>query len=348
MFASMHGLGREEIPLASRRWVSAGLILLVIALGGLLYYKWAGSIATVESVRIANAWTRSAESITTGSILRSTINYFERVWIALVFGILIGATVRAVISPSWVAKLLGRGSSLRRQIAGGLSGAPLMLCSCCVTPIFTSVYQSGASLGSALGMMLASPGLNVAALILTFMLFPLGISLSRLAAALAAVFFLPLLLERLFGNSVKPIGPPRGEGYSEGPQDFREFSLRFMKSAGYLTIVTVPLIVAGVVLSSLILPVSLSASRSAALFTLPIIGAIAVAVALPTFFEIPLGILLLQMGAPGAAAAMLFAGPIINMPSLFILAQQTNPRVSISLASGIWLLAMGAGLAASL
>jgi len=198
-------------------------------------------------------------------------------------------------------------------------------------------------------MMLASPGLNVAALTLTFMLFPLGISLSRLAAALAAVFILPLLLERLFGNFVKkPIGTPRGEGYSEGPRNFREFLLRFMKSAGYLTIVTVPLIAGGVVLSSLILPVSLSASRSAALFTLPIIGAIAVAVALPTFFEIPLGILLVQVGEPGAAAAMLFAGPIINMPSLFILAQQTNPRVSIVLASGIWLLAMGAGLAASL
>jgi hypothetical protein len=277
-----------------------------------------------------------------------TINYFSRVWIALVFGILIGATVRALISPAWVSKLLGQGSTMRRQIAGGLSGAPLMLCSCCVTPIFTSVYQSGASLGSALGMMLASPGLNVAALTLTFILFPLGISLSRLAAALVAVLILPLLLERVFGNSVKPVSLPREEAYSEGPRNFREFSLRFIKSAGYLTMVTVPLIAGGVVLSSLILPVSLSASRNAALFTLPIIGAIGVAVALPTFFEIPLGILLLQMGAPGAAAAMLFAGPIINIPSLFILAQQTNPRVSMLLALGIWLLAMGAGLAASL
>src|SRR5687768_4014364 len=169
----MYEAAKEETPLANQRWVSAGLIVLLLALGGLLYYKWAGSIATVESVRIANTWTRSADSITTGSVLRTTINYFDRVWIALVFGILIGATVRALISPAWVANLLGRGSTIRRQIAGGLSGAPLMLCSCCITPIFTSVYQSGASLGSALGMMLASPGLNVAALILTFMLFPL-------------------------------------------------------------------------------------------------------------------------------------------------------------------------------
>jgi hypothetical protein len=344
----MYEAAREEIPLANRRWVSAGLIALLIALGGLLYYKWTGSIATVEGVRSANAWTRSADSITTGSILRATINYFDRVWIALVFGILIGATVRALISPAWVAKLLGRGSTTRRQIAGGLSGAPLMLCSCCVTPIFTSVYQSGASLGSALGMMLASPGLNVAALALTFMLFPLGISLSRLAAALAAVFIVPPLLERLLGNSVKPISLPREEGYLKGPRNVREFSLRFIKSAGYLTIVTVPLIAGGVVLSSLILPVSLSASRSGELFALPVIAAISVVVALPTFFEIPLGILLLQMGAPGMAAAMLFAGPIINMPSLLILAQQTNSRVSIWLAAAIWLLAMGAGLAASL
>ncbi len=38
-----------------------------------------------------------------------------------------------------------------------------MLCSCCVPPIVTSVYEQGARLGSALAVMLAAPGLNLAA-----------------------------------------------------------------------------------------------------------------------------------------------------------------------------------------
>jgi len=78
------------------------------------------------------------------------------------------------------------------------------------------------------------------------------------------------------------------------------------------------------------------------------VAAIAVLVALPTFFEIPLAMVLLNLGAPGAAAAMLFAGPIVNLPSLFVLARETHARLAVSLAAGIWLLAVGVGLALSL
>jgi uncharacterized membrane protein YraQ (UPF0718 family) len=106
----------------------------------------------------------------------------------------------------------------------------------------------------------------------------------------------------------------------------------------------VPLITAGVVLSTLILPISLSNSTHGGLVALIVLGAISVLVALPTFFEIPLGILLLEMGAPAAAAAMLFAGPIINMPSLLILARQTNAKVAAALAAAIWIVAVATGL----
>jgi uncharacterized membrane protein YraQ (UPF0718 family) len=72
-----------------------------------------------------------------------------------------------------------------------------------------------------------------------------------------------------------------------------------------------------------------------------------VLVALPTFFEIPFALLFLSFGAPGAAAAMLIAGPMVNLPSLLILARETRPKVAIALALGVWLLAVVAGLSAS-
>ena len=335
----------QPVPIPRRRAVAvAGLILLLTTLLALFTYKWSGSVRTIESVRAAG-WTKSPDAITTGGVLKTTINYFGRVWIALVFGILIGAAVRALLSPKWIVALLGQGGTVRRQLSGGLSGAPLMLCSCCVTPIFTSVYERGARLGSALSMMLASPGLNLAALVLTFMLFPLNLSLARLGAALAAVFLLPVLLERLFGGTLKPVLPPGG--VEEGPRSFRDFGIRYFKSVGYLTAVTLPLITAGVLLSGLLLPYGISGTGGRAVLAVLGVAAISVVVALPTFFEIPLAILLLQMGSPGAAAALLFAGPIANLPSLFVLARETSWKVSVGLATGIWLLAVVAGLGVS-
>jgi len=71
-------------------------------------------------------------------------------------------------------------------------------------------------------------------------------------------------------------------------------------------------------------------------------------VALPTFFEIPLALVLMQLAGPAAAAPMLFAGPIVNLPSLFILARQSRAPIAIALAAGIWLLALAAAWAAHL
>ena len=50
------------------------------------------------------------------------------------------------------------------------------------------------------------------------------------------------------------------------------------------------------------------------------------------------------LAGPAAAVPMLFAGPIVNLPSLLILARQTSAKVALSLGAGIWLLALAAGL----
>src|SRR6266480_4214465 len=307
-----------------RSYLVVGFVLMLVVLCGLFYYKWGGAIRTVAGVRAAGAWSGSATGLTTGGVLRETLFYFRRIWIALVYGLLIGAAVRAFVSPRRLVALLGRGGSVRRQVVAGLAGSPLMLCSCCITPVFQSVYERGARLGSALAVMLASPGLNPAALLLTFILFPGPLAVARLTAALAIVFVLPVALERMFGASL----PPSRSVDRAAEED-------------------VPLVAAGVLLSSLVLPLSVKLSTGGALVVVALVAAIAVLVALPTFFEIPLAMLLTSLGAPGAAAAMLIAGPIVNLPSLFILARETRPRLAVALAVGVWLLAVAAGMAVS-
>jgi uncharacterized membrane protein YraQ (UPF0718 family) len=79
-----------------------------------------------------------------------------------------------------------------------------------------------------------------------------------------------------------------------------------------------------------------------------LVAFVSVLVALPTFFEIPLALLMLQMGAPeGTAVAMLVAGPIVNLPSLLVLGRETRPRLAVVLGLAVWAIATLAGLATS-
>jgi uncharacterized membrane protein YraQ (UPF0718 family) len=107
------------------------------------------------------------------------------------------------------------------------------------------------------------------------------------------------------------------------------------------------LVIVGALLSSVILPFSVRLSTGGTLLVVALVAALAVLLALPTFFEIPLALLFLSVGTPGAAAAMLVAGPIVNLPSLLILARETRPKVALALALGVWLLAVLARLSVS-
>src|SRR5215510_5863683 len=134
------------------RW---GLFVLVLApiVGSLIVYK---SMSSMKALRVAwdsHTLIARPEIVALGptsdiSVLQRSLNYFSAIWPALVFGILIGAAVRAFVSPQWFAHIVKRRSLT--QVTAGLAGAPLMLCSCCVAPIFTSLVEASERVGPAL------------------------------------------------------------------------------------------------------------------------------------------------------------------------------------------------------
>ena len=173
------------------RAITGGLLLLVL-IGGLVTYKSAGAIRQVESARASGLLTARADVVPVApapsiGIVARSVNYLSVIWPALAFGILISAAVRAFIPAAALARVLG-GGPLRGQVLAGASGAPLMLCSCCVAPVFSSVYRRSSRLGPSLALMIAAPALNPAALVLTFLLFSSDIAWSRLLMSLVAVF----------------------------------------------------------------------------------------------------------------------------------------------------------------
>jgi uncharacterized membrane protein YraQ (UPF0718 family) len=202
------------------------------------------------------------------------------------------------------------------------------------------MYERSSKLAPSLALMLAAPVLNPAALILTFMLFDYRVAIVRLIIAACAVFFTGVLIERFV--KVKPI-----ECAPFDQEQNQPLLLRFLRSCGQVAIRTLPLIVAGVLISMAIalwLPVGALASTRGQLVATIIVALVAVPLAMPTFFEIPLALLLLSAGAPaGAAMAVMIAGPAINLPSLFTIAKSTNWKVAGAVALSIFLLAVLAG-----
>src|SRR5262249_40892564 len=159
-------------------------------------------------------------------------------------------------------------------------------------------------LGSSLALMLAAPGVNVAALALTFTLLPLHVAVARTASALLIVFGLSTLVGWVFEDST--IGSlDRSVNIDEmGPISWAGFVVGFGRSLVYLPVVTVPLILTGVLLSGFLLPRAVDSSGAAIGTAIAVVALVGVLVALPTFFEIPLTLLLLQLGAPvGACVA---------------------------------------------
>jgi uncharacterized membrane protein YraQ (UPF0718 family) len=328
-------------------------VRIVILLGFtamLVAYKTRGAVGVLSS-----AWRTGTIASRPGVVafgkqvaaigaLDRSVNYFLVIWPALVFGILIAAAVRAFVSPNWFARLL-KGNSVKTQLAAGLAGAPLMLCSCCIAPVFTSVAQSSLRLAPALGLMLASPALNPAALALTFMLFEPSVALSRVFAGLIAVLAIGPAVEQMFPHVQLKL-QPRSDAAATGADP--SVLQRLLSSVGVVSLRTVPGLVIGVVISMMIvqrLPdqfFTSPANRTAAIL---ITAIIAVPLALPTFLEIPLALSLLSVGFPaGAAVALLFAGPAVNLPSLISVARVSGWKVAAAVAGLVWIVAAGAGL----
>src|SRR6266852_5707343 len=181
------------------------LLPLLLIIGALIAYKSSAALTAIGKVSATGIFTPRSNVIpgvgaSEAGIVTRTLNYFLVIWPALVFGILISGAVSTFISPQWLARLLER-RSLRSQAIAGLAGAPLMLCSFCVAPIFTGVYERSARLGPSLGLMIAAPALNPAALILTFMLFDYKVGTVRLGASIAAVLFTGLIADLVLGET---------------------------------------------------------------------------------------------------------------------------------------------------
>jgi uncharacterized protein len=327
------------------------MLLLVGLVAGLIGYKANGGLKRFNQLRATGSLPIHTEALhrPAGSALLATgaqtLAYLNIVWPALLFGVLISAAVHAAISPRRLATLFGQGL-VKPQLAAAAAGAPLMLCSCCVAPMFPAVYRRSQRLGPSLAFTLAAPSLNPAALTFSFLLFPLAIAGTRLAMALVLVVLASALVARIAGPV--QVRTATVEDFAETGDGVGDFVQAYFRSLWYITVRTVPWILLGIWVSMIIanrIPIQALASGGPKVLILLVVATGALLLTMPTFFEIPLALSLLAAGAPaGIALAVLIAGPSINLASLLVIARYSHWKVAALTAAAVWVAAVAGGL----
>lgn len=324
------------------------LVLLTVLLAGLIAYKTRPALRNIGVARATGSLTlrpylaQPADQSALKLVGKESFAYLRIIWPALVFGILIAAAARMAISPEWFARLVGT-AGWRGAVSGAAAGAPLMLCSCCAAPVFEGLYERTHRLHASLALMLAAPSLNPAALILTFMLFPLPIAAGRAAMTLTALAGIAVVGARM---TVSPVLKLREDELTSKPHPLLG---SFAAAIVHVAVRTVPLILGGIAIGIFLFnqaPGSAVLVHSNSPFLVALVIGAALLLPVPTLFEIPLGYSLFVAGIPaGMIAAVLFVGPVVNLPSLLVVGRAAGARVGTTLGLFLWFVAVGIGLA---
>ncbi|MGY3618269.1 permease [Bradyrhizobium sp. USDA 10063] len=319
-------------------WLGA-ITFALVATGGLLYVKWvpyynrAFAAAANHSIglSILMGANPSAPSPSWAAAVGYALAYGKAVWQAMVFGLLLGSAIQALLPVEWVARLLGK-AGFSSVAKGGLLAVPGMMCTCCAAPVVVGLRERLASPGAAISFWLGNSVLNPATLI--FMGFVLGWTWTglRFVLGILMVFGLGYLINRIMTPAEMAAVDKRLGELAVNQQKFSIFK-RWIFILWQMAIRLIP---------EYILLVLLLGAARAWLFPHagPEIGnsiawIIAFAVAgtlfvIPTAGEVPIVQAMLALGVGhGPAGALLMTLPPISVPSLAIVSRSFKPRVLV-------------------
>ena len=111
----------------------------------------------------------------------------------LVLGLVIAGLIKAWVPTESVAKQLG-GSGIWPITKAALIGAPLPLCSCSVIPVTLGIYRSGASKGSTVSFLVATPETGADSIAISYALLGPFMAIIRPISAISSAIFAGLIV----------------------------------------------------------------------------------------------------------------------------------------------------------
>ena len=258
----------------------------------------------------------------------------------------------AFLPANWLQSL-SRGSTFSQALRGVAIGLPLPVCSCGVLPIYRELIQRGTSLAAALAFLIATPELELAAVMLTWQLIGGEVALVRVGMAAVLALGVGMLVAALANK--RPPQPAASAVAGAMPTANTGPLLERLRTAlkfGFGPAVdnTATWILMGLLLSAMLIPY-VDREWIAALprgIDVPIAALIGLPLYVCATGSTPLAAMLLAQGlSPGAVLALLLTGPATNVTTFGVLARLHGNRVAALFAAAMWLGAMLLGYLAN-
>jgi uncharacterized membrane protein YraQ (UPF0718 family) len=272
---------------------------------------------------------------------------------ALLLAYLLVGLCHAFLPEGWMRSMT-RGSRLSQALRGVAVGLPLPVCSCGVVPIYRELIKQGAAIAAAIAFLVATPELELAAVMLTWQLMGGDVALVR--AGMAAVLALAVgVLVASFAKPRKDAQSADDEGCcapAEAPKQGLAGRLLGAVRFGFGPAVdsTATWILTGLLLSAMLMPYvdrDWIASLPAGV-DVPIAALIGLPLYVCATGSTPLAAMLLVQGlSPGAVLALLLTGPATNVTTFGVLAKLHGTRTALVFALSMWLGAVGLGYLAN-
>ncbi|MFN3240209.1 MAG: permease [Planctomycetota bacterium] len=272
---------------------------------------------------------------------------------ALLFAYFLVGLCHAFLPANWLQSLT-RGSRLSQALRGVAVGLPLPVCSCGVVPIYRELIKQGAAVAAAIAFLVATPELELAAVMLTWQLMGGEVALVRAGMAAALALTVGVLVAS-FARARKVDTAAASEDCCTMPSGQATGLLGRLKTAvrfGYGPAVdsTATWILTGLLLSAMLMPYvdrDWIASLPAGI-DVPIAALIGLPLYVCATGSTPLAAMLLVQGlSPGAVLALLLTGPATNVTTFGVLARLHGTRTALVFALSMWIGAVGLGYVAN-
>ncbi|MEN8140758.1 MAG: permease [Thermodesulfobacteriota bacterium] len=271
----------------------------------------------------------------------------------ILFGLLVGGLLKVFLSPSYVARHLGRGRFLSVYKAA-LFGIPIPLCSCGVLPAAAALKRQGANKGATMAFLISTPESGVDSISITYALLDPLMTVARPVAA-----FFSAMAAGISQNLMEKPAPPglvMADLGSQGAAEPAEPSglLARVQSGARYAVVDIWGDLAGWFYVGVGLAALITVLVPDVWISRYLGGGIS-AMLLMLLFGIPLYIcatastpiaaaLILKGVSPGAALVFLLVGPATNMASLSVLVGMLGKRSTALYLLTIAVMSVVAGL----
>jgi uncharacterized membrane protein YraQ (UPF0718 family) len=194
-------------------------------------------------------------------ILYSTANWLDGMKIGMSFGIVFGALISTYLR---YFPMTDGSNTFFNSVKGALVGMPMGVCANCAVPVSCGLTRGKGRVETALGFLFSSPNFNPVVLSMTFLAFPLAMSLTKYFVLLALILLVVPLLIKYFSRTeqlnvtaaviaepeVCELPPPPATNFIEVVKDILP---EFGKNVWRLLLPTVTIMVLSAILASAML-----------------------------------------------------------------------------------------------